>query len=79
METLCGQAFGAKQYQKFGSYTYCAIMCLIPICLPVCLLWVFMDKLLVLMGQDPEIANMAWRYGIWLIPALFPYSILQSQ
>ncbi|KAG4114597.1 hypothetical protein ERO13_D12G055200v2 [Gossypium hirsutum] len=79
METLCGQAYGAKQYQKFGSYTYCAIMCLIPICLPVCLLWVFMDKLLVLTGQDPEIAKMAWRYGIWLIPALFPYSILQSQ
>ncbi|TYG88939.1 hypothetical protein ES288_A12G061000v1 [Gossypium darwinii] len=63
----------------FGSYTYCAIMCLIPICLPVCLLWVFMDKLLVLTGQDPEIAKVAWRYGIWLIPALFPYSILQSQ
>ncbi|KAL1133797.1 hypothetical protein V6Z11_A12G063500 [Gossypium hirsutum] len=79
METLCGQAYGAKQYQKFGSYTYCAIMCLIPICLPVCLLWVFMDKLLVLTGQDPEIAKVAWRYGIWLIPALFPYSILQSQ
>ncbi|KAB2051475.1 hypothetical protein ES319_A12G057100v1 [Gossypium barbadense] len=54
-------------------------MCLIPICLPVCLLWVFMDKLLVLTGQDPEIAKVAWRYGIWLIPALFPYSILQSQ
>ncbi|KAH1072696.1 hypothetical protein J1N35_025024 [Gossypium stocksii] len=69
METLCGQAYGAKQYQKFGSYTYCAIMCLIPICLPVCLLWVFMDKLLVLTGQDPEIAKVAWRYGIWLIPA----------
>ena len=38
-----------------------------------------MDKLLVLIGQDPEIAKVAWRYATWLIPALFAYAILQSQ
>ncbi|XWS30760.1 hypothetical protein CRYUN_Cryun23aG0017100 [Craigia yunnanensis] len=78
LETLCGQAYGAQQYQKLGTYTYCSIICLIPVCIPICILWIFMDKLLVLLGQDPEIAMEAGRYVIWLIPALFAYPFLQS-
>ncbi|OMO73326.1 Multi antimicrobial extrusion protein [Corchorus olitorius] len=79
LETLNGQAYGAKQYQKVGTYTYCAIISSLPICLPVCLLWMYMDKLLVLIGQDPEVAVVACRYAMWLIPGLFAYAILQSQ
>ncbi|KAK6279817.1 hypothetical protein POUND7_020084 [Theobroma cacao] len=79
LETLNGQAYGAMQYQKLGSYTYCAIISTLPICLPVCLLWMYMDKLLVLIGQDPQAAVVACRYSMWLIPALFAYAILQSQ
>ncbi|KAK8499457.1 hypothetical protein V6N12_011542 [Hibiscus sabdariffa] len=79
LETLCGQAYGAKQYQKVGTYMYCAIISVLPICLPVCMVWIFMDKLLVLIGQDPQIATIACKYATWLIPALFAYVILQSQ
>ncbi|KAK4393587.1 protein DETOXIFICATION 8 [Sesamum angolense] len=78
LETLCGQAFGAKQYQKLGVYTYASIICLLLVCLPISLLWIFMDKLLIFMGQDPLISVEAGRYAVWLIPALFPYAILQS-
>lgn len=78
LETLCGQAFGAKQYQKLGVYTYASIICLLLFCLPISLLWMFMDKLLIFMGQDPSISVEAGRYAVWLIPALFPYAILQS-
>ncbi|XWS47597.1 hypothetical protein CRYUN_Cryun14cG0165800 [Craigia yunnanensis] len=78
LETLCGQAYGAQQYQKFGTYTYCSIICLIPVCIPICFLWIFVDKLLVLMGQDHEIAMVAGRYAIWLIPALLAHPFLQS-
>ncbi|KAL4376495.1 hypothetical protein GQ457_02G006350 [Hibiscus cannabinus] len=78
LETLCGQAYGAQQYQKIGTYTYCSILSLFPICIPICLVWTFMDKLLVLLGQNPEIAMEAGRYAIWLIPALLAYPILQS-
>ncbi|KAE8679751.1 putative MATE efflux family protein [Hibiscus syriacus] len=35
LETLNGQAYGAKQYHRIGSYTYCSIICALPICLPV--------------------------------------------
>ncbi|KAL4340323.1 hypothetical protein GQ457_08G020010 [Hibiscus cannabinus] len=78
LETLGGQAYGAEQYQKLGTYTYCSILSLVAICFPVSLLWIFMDKLLTLMGQDPQISAVASVYSIWLIPALFGDAILQS-
>lgn len=78
LETLCGQAYGAGQYRKLGTFTYSAIICLFLVCIPVSVLWIFTDKLLILMGQDPSIAKEAGKYAIWLIPTLFPYAILQS-
>ncbi|KAG2322019.1 hypothetical protein Bca52824_015232 [Brassica carinata] len=77
LETLCGQAFGAEQYRKIGSYTYSSIICLVLICFPISLLWVYMDKLLELFHQDPLISELACRYSIWLIPALFGCALLQ--
>nr|XP_004233961.1 protein DETOXIFICATION 14-like isoform X1 [Solanum lycopersicum] len=78
LETLCGQAYGAGQYRKLGTFTYSAIICLFLVCIPVSVLWIFTDKLLILTGQDPSIATEAGKYAIWLIPTLFPYAILQS-
>ncbi|XP_059640298.1 protein DETOXIFICATION 14-like [Cornus florida] len=78
LETLCGQAYGAEQYQKVGIYTCTAIISLMMVCLPVCLVWIFLGKLLVFIGQDPSISYEAGKYAIWLIPALFGYAILQS-
>ncbi|XP_049384379.1 protein DETOXIFICATION 14-like isoform X3 [Solanum stenotomum] len=78
LETLCGQAYGARQYRKVGTFSYSAIICLFLVCIPVSVLWIFTDKLLILMGQDPSIATEAGKYAIWLIPTLFPYAILQS-
>ncbi|GLT28867.1 hypothetical protein SLA2020_037710 [Shorea laevis] len=77
LETLCGQAYGARQHQKVGTYTYCSIISLLPICIPISILWMFMDKLLILIGQDPQISTVACRYAVWLIPALFATAILQ--
>ncbi|XP_031093190.1 protein DETOXIFICATION 14-like [Ipomoea triloba] len=77
LETLCGQAYGAGQYHKLGTYTYGAIMSLTVVAIPISILWVFMDKLLILVGQDPLISAEAGRYSVWLISAIFPYAILQ--
>ncbi|KAK9270953.1 hypothetical protein L1049_026541 [Liquidambar formosana] len=76
--TLCGQAYGAEQYQKLGIYTYSVIISLIPVCLPISLLWIFTDKILIFVGQDHAISLEARKYSIWLIPNLFSYAILQS-
>lgn len=78
LETLCGQAYGAGQYEKVGIFTYGSIIWLSLACLPVCVLWVYTSKLLILLGQDPLISAEAGKFSIWLIPSLFPYAILQS-
>ncbi|KAJ4822403.1 hypothetical protein Tsubulata_008941 [Turnera subulata] len=77
LETLCGQAYGAGQYQKFGSYIYCAIITFMPVCLLVSILWSFMDRMLNLIGQDPQISMIAAKYAVWLMPGLFAFAILQ--
>lgn len=77
LETTCGQAYGAKQYQRVGMQTYTAIFCLFLVCIPLSFIWINMENLLLLMGQDPLIAHEAGKFTIWLIPALFAYAILQ--
>ncbi|KAK1301455.1 MATE efflux family protein 5 [Acorus calamus] len=77
LETLCGQAYGAEQYQKLGIHTYRAIVSLLLVCLPISLVWMSMGKLLILIGQDPEISIEAGKYAMWMIPSLFAYAILQ--
>ncbi|XP_010558567.1 PREDICTED: protein DETOXIFICATION 9-like isoform X2 [Tarenaya hassleriana] len=78
LETLCGQAFGAEHYQKLGSYTYCSVLSLFLICIPISILWLFMDRLLILFGQDPNISAVACQYTVYLIPALFGFGVLES-
>ncbi|KAL0450038.1 UNVERIFIED_CONTAM: protein DETOXIFICATION 14 [Sesamum latifolium] len=78
LETLCGQAYGAGQYLRVGTFTYGAILCLFLVCIPVSLLWIYTEKLLIFFGQDPLISAEAGKFAIWLIPTLFPYAILQS-
>nr|XP_043639089.1 protein DETOXIFICATION 14-like [Erigeron canadensis] len=86
LETLCGQAFGAKQHDKIGIYTCSAIISLLLVCIPVSISWIFLDKFLILIGQDPMISLEARKYSVYLIPALFGGAItkplvrsLQSQ
>ncbi|CAA7030276.1 unnamed protein product [Microthlaspi erraticum] len=78
LETLCGQAFGARQYEKLGSYTFTSIISLLLICFPISFLWIFSKDLLLLFHQDPKISEIASVYSLWLIPALFGSAVLQS-
>ncbi|KAL3501810.1 hypothetical protein ACH5RR_036259 [Cinchona calisaya] len=77
LETLCGQAYGAQQYQKLGTQTYTAIFSLIIVCIPLSILWMYLGRILALTGQDPLISQEAGTFAIWLIPALFGYATLQ--
>ncbi|OMO98187.1 Multi antimicrobial extrusion protein [Corchorus capsularis] len=77
METLCGQAYGAQQYQKLGILIYTAIFCLILACFPLTLLWLCMPKIFIAIGQDPLISQEAGKFTLWLLPALFAYATLQ--
>ncbi|KAJ4847518.1 hypothetical protein Tsubulata_003936, partial [Turnera subulata] len=77
LETLCGQAYGAKQYKKLGIYTYSSIISLIMACPPICILWIFMGRILPLIGQDSKISKEACKYSMWLIPGLFGAAVLK--
>ncbi|MFS8028789.1 putative multi antimicrobial extrusion protein [Helianthus anomalus] len=77
LETLCGQAYGAQQYRKFGAQIYTAIFSLLLVCIPLSVLWKYMENILVLMGQSPSISHEAGKFITWLIPALFAYATLQ--
>lgn len=77
LETISGQAFGAQQYKKLGTQTYTAIVSLIIVCIPLSVLWIYVEVILKSLGQDPQISREAGRFAMWLIPALFGSAILQ--
>ncbi|KAG4918790.1 hypothetical protein AAZX31_20G111400 [Glycine max] len=78
LETQCGQAYGAQQYRKFGVQIYTAIVSLTLACLPLTLLWVYLGKILIFLGQDPLISQEAGKFALCMIPALFAYATLQA-
>jgi MATE family multidrug resistance protein len=77
LDTLCGQAFGAKQYHLLGIYKQRAVLVLTMVSAVVAIVWSYTGQILLLVGQDPEIAMGAGSYIRWLIPALFVYGLLQ--
>ncbi|XP_028757840.1 protein DETOXIFICATION 12 isoform X1 [Neltuma alba] len=77
LETLCGQAYGAKQYKKLGMLTYTATFSLILVCVPLSVGWIYMEKILVFIGQDPLISHEAGKFTTWLVPSLFGSAFLQ--
>ncbi|KAJ8758537.1 hypothetical protein K2173_000258 [Erythroxylum novogranatense] len=77
LETLCGQAYGAQEYHKLGIETNTAIFCSLLFSIPLSVLWIFMGKLLVLIGQDPAISHKAGTFLACLTPGLFGHAVLQ--
>ncbi|XWS64940.1 hypothetical protein CRYUN_Cryun05aG0047600 [Craigia yunnanensis] len=75
LETLCGQAFGAKQYHMLGIYLqrswivlFLTACCLLP-------LYIFTTPLLIALGQDEKIAEVAGYIGHWFIFVVFSFII----
>uniref|UniRef100_A0A0E0M670 Protein DETOXIFICATION n=1 Tax=Oryza punctata TaxID=4537 RepID=A0A0E0M670_ORYPU len=77
LDTLCGQAFGAKQHHMLGVYKQRAMLVLALVSVPIAVVWAFTGEILLLVGQDPEIAAGAGSYIRWMIPTLFVYGPLQ--
>jgi len=75
LETLCGQAFGAGQVYMLGIYMQRSWVILLVSCLVILPVYIFAGPLLKLLGQEPEIANLAWKFTIMTIPQLFSLAI----
>ena len=77
LDTLCGQAFGAGQHHLLGIYMQRAMFLLTVVSIPLAVVWFYTGEILLLFGQDPDIATEAGAYARWMIPALFAYGLLQ--
>lgn len=77
LDTLCGQAYGAKQYNLLGIHMQRAMLVLTLVCIPISIIWFYTSPILRFFGQDPEIAAGAGVYSRWMIPILFAYGLLQ--
>ena len=76
MESICGQAFGARRYSLLGFSLQRTILLLLLTSLPICFLWLNMESILLLCGQDEHIAKEAQIYLKYSLPDLFAQSLL---
>ncbi|KAK6243611.1 hypothetical protein QUC31_010020 [Theobroma cacao] len=70
-ETLCGQAFGAKQYHMLGIYlqrSWIINLFTTAVLLPV---FIFASPIFKLLGEDDDIASDAGYISLWFIPMLY--------
>ncbi|KAJ0989133.1 hypothetical protein J5N97_007489 [Dioscorea zingiberensis] len=79
LDTLCGQAYGAKQYHMLGIHIQRAMFVLLVVSIPLAFLWAFTSQILIILGQNAEISAEAGLYARWLTPSLFAYGLLQCQ
>ena len=56
MDSLCTQANGAGQWRLFSVTVYRALICSTVFLIPTVIVWLTMDKLLILCGLNPSIA-----------------------
>ena len=71
METLAGQAYGAKSYRAVGVVLQRALIIVTLLTALLATVWSKAESLLLLAGQDEEIAAMAAHYILRMIPALY--------
>jgi MATE family multidrug resistance protein len=77
LETLCGQAFGAGQHHMLGVYLQRALLVLYITCVPLSFIFLYMEHILLFLGQTPEISAKAGEYALFLLPSLYGYALLQ--
>ncbi|CAA0831191.1 MATE efflux family protein [Striga hermonthica] len=76
LETLCGQAYGARQYHMLGIYMQRSWIVLIGVCIILLPLYLFAGPLLLLLGQPREVAELAGQLAFWLIPLHFAFAFI---
>lgn len=78
LETLCGQAYGAKHYHLLGIHLQRAVLTLLSLSIPLSVIWFYTSTILISLHQDHEISTGAGTFNRWMIPSLFAFGLLQS-
>lgn len=74
LETLCGQAFGAKRHNMLGIYMQRSWIVLFVCCFLLLPFYVFATPFLKLIGQPDDVAESSGIVAIWLIPLHFSFA-----
>ncbi|KAL6646391.1 hypothetical protein ACP70R_017999 [Stipagrostis hirtigluma subsp. patula] len=75
LETLCGQAFGAGQVAMLGVYLQRSWIILLASALLMSPFFVFAEPLLLLIGQDADVARAAGRFTLYILPSVFAMAV----
>ncbi|VAI74787.1 unnamed protein product [Triticum turgidum subsp. durum] len=75
LETLCGQAYGAKKLPMLGVYLQRSWLLLTATAVCMLPLYLFATPILRFFHQDDQIAVMAGRFSLYMVPQLFAYAL----
>ncbi|XWS32159.1 hypothetical protein CRYUN_Cryun23aG0137100 [Craigia yunnanensis] len=75
LDTLCGQAFGAGQIDLLGVYMQRSWIILFGACFALLPLYLYATPILKLLGQEPDIADLAGEFTMQVIPQMFSLAI----
>jgi hypothetical protein len=67
---MCGQAFGLQNFRMIGIVMQWVILIDFCIAVPILLIWLHISPLLIALGQDPRIADLAGTFLLWCSPQL---------
>ncbi|KAG9450753.1 hypothetical protein H6P81_010718 [Aristolochia fimbriata] len=74
LETLCGQAFGAKKYYMLGVYMQRSWIVLFSVSVLLLPMYFFATPILKLIGQPDDIAEKAGVASLWMLPLHFSFA-----
>ncbi|KAK9270010.1 hypothetical protein L1049_025583 [Liquidambar formosana] len=77
LEPVCSQAYGSKNWDLLSLSLQRMIFILSLAIIPISVLWMNMEKIMVMMGQDRDITAMAATYCIYSLPDLLTNTFMQ--
>ncbi|ESQ40991.1 hypothetical protein EUTSA_v10013393mg [Eutrema salsugineum] len=76
LETLCGQAFGAKNYDMLGVYLQRSWIVSFLFSILLLPMYFFASPILKFFGQPDDIAELSGTIAIWVIPIHFAFAFI---
>ncbi|KZV39595.1 multidrug resistance pump [Dorcoceras hygrometricum] len=73
LETLCGQAYGARQYHMLGIFLQRSWLILALSSILLLPFFVFATPIFKVLGQEESISDMAGTLSLWFIPVMYSY------
>lgn len=75
LQTLCGQAYGAKKYEMLGLYLQRSWIVLFFSSIFILPVFIFTTPILRALGQDENIAEVAGGISLWSISVVFAFIV----